>query len=382
MEKVHIFFENEYTEEKMDALSCAMLAPYGGALGLAAGRKSVLIKPNLVSKKPLDTGATTHPLMLRAVCKQFISAGVKVCVAESHGGTYTEATAKAQLLGCGVTEALKDLDVELYTKAESTVLHYENGKISKSFEVLKPVTEVDFIVNMCKLKTHTLATYSGAAKNTFGVVPGLRKFELHARFTEIKDFTRMLNDLHLSLPVELNIVDGILGMEGNGPTAGLPRRYGFVAVCKSAFVCDLVCTNLLGLSPDMVPQVKDAIERKLCPEKAGFELTNLTKEEYEGARVKDLKLPDSAPAGAVSLIAFLQNLGGGRVIKLFQPKPKVNKRQCIGCGKCAEYCPVKTIDMKKKRPVIKRDKCIRCFCCQELCPIGAMYIKTNRILKL
>lgn len=366
----------------MNALAEAMLAPYGGAAGLAAGRKRVLVKPNLVARKPLDSGVTTHPLMLRAVCKQLLSAGLEVCVAESHGGPYTEATAKAQLQGCGIAEAVSDLNVTLYTKAEAAPWQYKNGVISKSFEVIKPVAETDFIINMCKLKTHALTTYSGAAKNTFGVVPGLRKFELHARFTEINDFAQMLNDLHLSLPVELNIIDGIIGMEGNGPTAGIPRAYGFVAVSKNAFLGDLVCADLLGLSADKVPQLKDAVKRGLCPEKAGFELTDLSEQQYEKARAKDLILPDSAPKGAVSWISFVQNLGGGRIIKLFQPKPKVNKRECVGCGKCADYCPVKTIEMKNKRPVIKRDKCIRCFCCQELCPIGAMYIKTNRILKI
>ncbi len=382
MDKVHIFFENEYTEEKMDSLAEAMLAPYGGAVGIMGGKKRVLIKPNLVSRKPLDSGTTTHPLMLRAVCKQFLAAGAAVSVAESHGGPYTETTAKAQLQGCGVTEALKDLDVMLYTKAESTVLHYESGLIAKSFEVIKPVTETDVLINMCKLKTHTLTCFSGAAKNTFGVVPGLRKFELHARFTDINDFTRMLNDLHLSLPVTLNITDGIIGMEGNGPTAGVARKYGFVAVSENAFLCDLVCCDILGLTAEQVPQLKDAAGRGLCPEKADYTFTNLTKEQYESAKLYDLKMPDSAPTGAVSWIAFLQNVGGGRVIKLFQPKPKVNKKQCIGCGKCAEYCPVHTIEMKNKLPVIKRDKCIRCFCCQELCPIGAMHIKANRILKI
>lgn len=382
MEKVHIFFENEYTEEKMVSLAEAMFAPYGGAAGLAAGRKRVLVKPNLVAKRSAESGAVTHPLMLRAVCALLVKAGLEVCVAESHGGPYTEATAKAQLNACGVTEALSGLPVKLYTAAESTVLHYPNGLAAKSFEVIKATTEVDLIINMCKLKTHTLATYSGAAKNTFGVVPGLRKFEMHARFTKIDDFARMLNDLHLSLPVALNIVDGIIGMEGNGPTAGVPRAYGFVAVCENAFLCDLVCADLLGLSSRLVPQLKDAAARGLCPESADFSLTNLSAEEYAAAKVTGLKLPDSTRAGAVSLIARLQSMGGGRVIKLFQPKPKVNRRQCVGCGKCAEYCPVKTIEMRHGLPKIKRDKCIRCFCCQELCPIGAMQIKANRILKI
>lgn len=381
MEKTHIFFETEYTEEKMDALAEKLLAPYGGAAGLAAG-KNVLIKPNLVSKKPLSTGTTTHPLMLRALCKAFIAGGARVCVAESHGGAYTDAAVKAHFAGCGVTEALKGLDATICTEAESVPWRAENGVLCKSFEVIKPVAQADLIVNLCKLKTHALTTYSGAAKNTFGVVPGFRKFELHARFPDIRDFAVMLNDLHLSLPVGLNIVDGILGMEGNGPTSGLPRRFGFVAVSKSAFVCDLVCADLLGIAPSRAPQLADAVKRGLCPAEADYSLTNLTEERYKATRITDLVLPDSTPRGAVSAIDKLQRLGGGRFLKLIQPKPRVNKKRCVGCGKCAEYCPAKTIEMRQGRPVIKRDGCIRCFCCQELCPIGAMAVKTSRVFKL
>lgn len=382
MEKVYLYFETEYTEERMDALVSALLAPYGGASTLAAGRKSVLIKPNLVSKKPPESGVTTHPLMLRSLCKAFLDAGLKVTVAESHGGVYTEASAKAQLAGCGVLGALKDLDVQLYTKAESALHSAENGVLCKSFEMVKAIAEADFIVNLCKVKTHSLTVYTGALKNTFGAVPGMRKFELHARFPEKEDFAKMLLDLHLSLPVVLNIADGIAGMEGNGPTAGVTRAFGFVAACESAALCDLVCTDLLGLRCADVPLLAEAARRGLCPEEASFEMTNLTAEEYEKARVRGLKLPDSSPKGAVSLLGRLQRLGGGRIMKLFRSKPKVNKAECAGCGKCAEYCPAKTIEMKNGKPHINRSACIRCFCCQELCPVGAMKIKTNRIVRL
>ncbi len=382
MEKVYLYKESRYTEEAMDSLVARLFADLGGIEKLLEGKNNILIKPNLVAKKPLDTGTTTHPVMLRSVCKALLAAGKSVTVAESHGGPYTKATAKAQLGGCGISEALADLPVSLYTEAETAVLSYKEGLIAKSFEVIKPVTETDFIINMCKLKTHALTTYSGAAKNTFGTVAGMHKFELHARFTDINHFTGMLNDLYLALPVGLSIVDGILGMEGNGPTAGVPKRYGFVGVCKDAFPLDLVCTDLIGLPSARVPQLRDAVGRGLCEEKADYSQTNLSKEEYDTFRVTDVKMPDSHSAGAVSWIARVQKMGGGRVIKLFRPKPKVKKSKCVGCGKCAEYCPVHTIEMVKNRPHIVRDKCIHCFCCQELCPIGAIYIKTNRILKI
>ena len=382
MEKVYLYKASDYEESTMDSLVESLFMPYGGVEGFLAGKKRVLIKPNLVTKKGIDTGATTHPAMLRALCLVLVAAGAEVTVAESHGGTYTDGSLRSQFSACGVTDALSDLPVKLCLKAETAQLDAADGLIAKSFEVLKSIKEAELIINLCKIKTHALTMFSGAAKNTFGAVPGLRKFELHARFPQINDFVRMLNDLHLALPVALNIADGILGMEGNGPTAGITRSFGFVAVSRDAFMCDLVCSHLLGLKAENVPQLTDAAARGLCPLTAFAEHTNVSAEEYEAFKVKDLVLPDSHPTGKVSLIARIQKMGGGRVIKLFKPKPKINKKICASCGKCAEYCPVKTIEMKNGKPRIHRKSCISCFCCQELCPFKAIYIKTNRILKL
>ena len=377
MDKVYLYKAADYSEDTMRALAKNVFAPYGGATAFLNGRSKVLVKPNLVTKKGIDTGATTHHAMLRAICEELLAAGAEVCVAESHGGTYSKSAVKSQFEACGVTNALKDLPVKLYTEAESYIAEYCEGTVAKSFELIKPIAETELIINLCKIKTHAMTLYSGAAKNTFGTVPGMRKFELHARFPAICDFVRMLNDLHLSLPVALNIADGILGMEGNGPTAGKSRSFGFVAVSGSAFMCDLVCADLLGLRE--VPQLTDAAARGLCPTAADYGMSNLNKEEYDALRIKNLLLPDSKPRGKV---AALQRVCGGRVIKLFSPRPKINRKVCVGCGKCAEYCPVHTIEMKNGKPQIHRKDCIACFCCQELCPFKAVYIKTNRILKL
>ncbi|MBQ4648256.1 MAG: DUF362 domain-containing protein [Clostridia bacterium] len=380
MEKVYLYKAADYQEQTMQKLMKDVFAPYGGAKAFLKGKKRVLIKPNLVTKKGIESGATTHPKMLRALCTTLLEAGAEISVAESHGGTYTDSSLRSQFAACGVTEALSDLNVKLCTKAESVTVDTPHGLITKNFEIIKPIAEAELIINLCKVKTHALTMYSGAAKNTFGAVPGLRKFELHARFPQINDFVRMLNDLHVALPICLNIADGIVGMEGNGPTAGITRNFGFVAVSTDAFMCDSVCATLLGLND--VPQLLDAKARALCPESVGYECTNLSEAEFEGFKIRDLVLPDSHPKGKISLITRMQNMCGGRVIKFFKPRPKIDRKKCVRCGKCAEYCPVKTIEMKGGKPKIHRDKCILCFCCQELCPPKAVYIKTNRILKI
>ncbi len=378
MEKVFIYKETEYTDEGMHALIERIFSDIGcDMLG-----KNVLIKPNLVTKNGVDTGATTHPKMLRALCIALLERGHAVSIAESHGGTYTDSSLESQFKACGVTEAVAGLDVKLCTKAERTRVSCPDGLAVKQFELVKACAEADCIIDMCKVKTHALTMFSCCAKNMFGCVPGLSKFELHASFTEPVSFTRMLNDLCLLKKPVLCIADGIRGMQGNGPTAGITRDFGFVAASRDAYACDLVCAHLLGLKAEDVPQLADAVKRGLIPEKLPDGCTNLSAEELESMRIKDCVLPDTHSTGSVSLIAKLQRLGGGRFIKLFQPKPKIKKSLCVACGKCAEYCPVKTIDMKSGKPKINRKSCIRCFCCQELCPKKAIFVKTNRILKL
>ncbi len=381
MEKVFIYEEKEYTIEKMRALVKRIFDDTAAEEFLKQGTK-VLVKPNLVTKNGIDTGATTHPLMIRALCETLVALGCDVSVAESHGGTYTDASLASQFKACGITEALDGLDVRICTKAERVTVPCPDGLAVKSFELIKPMAEPDCIIDLCKIKTHALTMFSGAAKNMFGAVPGLSKFELHARFTEASSFVRMLNDLCLLLKPRLCIADGIRGMEGNGPTAGVTRDFGFVVAARDAFACDRTCVALLGIDPMTVPQLADAIGRKLCSEEFSSADTNLSESDFYRIRIKDTLLPDTHSTGTVSLIARLQKMGGGRVIKLFQPKPKIRKSDCVGCGKCAEYCPVSTIEMKNGRPKIHRNKCIRCFCCQELCPKKAIYIKTNKILKL
>ena len=70
------------------------------------------------------------------------------------------------------------------------------------------------------------------------------------------------------------------------------------------------------------------------------------------------------------------------VAKILRVKPKVVKKECIGCKKCANICPAKAIEMKNGKPIIDRNKCIRCFCCQEFCPKGAMKAHKSFIIKL
>ena len=178
-----------------------------------------------ISSKP-DAAIATHPALVAAVGKCVQKAGGEVVIAESPGGPYTPATMKAIFRGCGYTDMARDCGFTLYTECKSREVSLPGAVRCRQLSVAEPFLTRDYLIDLCKLKTHSMVGFSGAVKNLFGAVPGLQKPELHCRFPEKQPFSEMLVDLCDFLKPDLCIVDGILAMEGNGPTGGKPRKLG------------------------------------------------------------------------------------------------------------------------------------------------------------
>ncbi|MBQ2718579.1 MAG: DUF362 domain-containing protein, partial [Clostridia bacterium] len=241
--------------------------------------------------------------------------------------------------------------------------------------------EADAIINFAKLKTHGMMGYSGAVKNLFGTIPGTLKLEYHFSHPEASRFADMLVDLNEFWKCRLSLVDAVVGMEGNGPTAGDPRAVGALLASPSPYALDIVAAHLMGLAPERVPTVTAAVRRGLSP--AGIEDV-----EVDGA-FRSLCVPDFRLIEGGSVVEFenmlpgvLGKLAGKLAPRLLASRPAARKTECIGCGKCAAVCPAKAITMKHKLPVIDRGLCIRCFCCQEFCPVGAMKVRRPPVARL
>ena len=220
---------------------------------------------------------------------------------------------------------------------------------------------------------------SAGIKNLFGTVPGVEKFELHARFPRQEDFVEMICDLCETLAQRsrlITICDGIIGMEGNGPTGGTPKEFGVLLTSLSPYCLDTVCEAILSFE-GTVPMLNAARARGLCPESVNDIET--VGDSIEECKVSDVLLPDTQK---FNILRSLPDLFGGRLAKIFEPKPAINKKTCIGCGVCARSCPQKTIIVKNKKARIDYKNCIRCYCCQELCPINSVSIKQNIFIKL
>lgn len=334
--------------------------------------KNVLIKPNLLMRASPDKAVTTNPAIVEAVCNILVSHGANVTIADSPGGPYTPAILKGLYKACGMTDVAERTNVSLNYDVSFTEIHNPNGHTSKMFNILTPVYNADCIINICKLKTHTFTAMSAAVKNYFGCIPGIQKFEMHARFKDHHKFYSMINDLCKTIcdlnPV-LNIVDAVVGMEGNGPSGGMPRQIGCIMTSENPFALDLINAKLINLE-GKVPTVEISKQRKYCPD-------SVEKLEIIGDDVNQFVIKDYMKA-ATTVGKVFDMIPG-----FLKPRPVVDNEKCIACRDCIKSCPVNTIELNKKnKAFIHRDNCIKCYCCQELCKYKAIKIKKNIIYKI
>ena len=335
----------------------------------------VVLKPNLVISAKPEAAIATHPGLVAAVGRCVQKAGGQVIIAESPGGPYTPAAMKAVFRGCGYTEMAKECGFTLYTDCKSREVSLPGAVRCRQLSVAEPFLTRDYLIDLAKLKTHGMVGFSGAVKNLFGTVPGLQKPELHCRFPEKQAFSEMLVDLCDFLKPDLCFTDGILAMEGDGPTGGQPRRMGVLGASKSPYALDVCMASLIGLEPEGVLMLKEAHRRGLGP--ISPEECRLVKE-----GIAPLAQPDflKAEASSTDFIDRLPKILRPAAKRLATPTPKIRRAECVGCGRCAESCPQHTIQIRDGKAVIDYKKCIRCFCCHEMCPKHVIDIRRWSLL--
>ncbi|MEG1943089.1 MAG: DUF362 domain-containing protein, partial [Angelakisella sp.] len=206
-----------------------------------------------------------------------------------------------------------------------------------------------------------------------GCIPGLQKPEMHYQHPERSDFCGMLVDLSQTVAPQLTIIDAIDAMEGEGPSGGTVRHFGYLFASRDIYAQDWFAATAMGLDPESVDMLRIARQRGFVEPstievigdiphgEAPFELPKTN---------KSLLFIDYVPR-------FLRAPAQAFMQRALRAVPKILKEKCIGCGRCAESCPAHTIIVKDKKASIDLSKCISCFCCQEMCPVKAIDVKRH-----
>ncbi len=338
---------------------------------------TVVLKPNLVMRSNPEDAAITHPAFTAAVGDCVKRAGGKVLIAESPGGPYTPAVMRGHFKACGYTDMAESHGFSLYTDCKSREVPLPEGIRCRRLSVAEPFLDRDFLIDLAKLKTHCMTGFSGAVKNLFGAVPGLQKPELHCRFPEREAFSQMLVDLCRFLKPDFSFLDGIWAMEGDGPTGGKRRDLKAVIGADNPFAADVCGAALIGLDPMSVHMLRLGREQGLGP-------GTVEEPELLGDPFGSLLTPDfqRARAASTDFIDRLPRFLRPAARKVATPYPRIDKKACVGCGKCAESCPQHTIVLKERRAEIDYKRCIRCFCCHEMCPQHVIDVRRWGILKI
>lgn len=368
-----------YEPELAKAALRKVLEPLGGLDFVKPGDR-VVVKANLITFLKPDKAATTHPVLLTALTELLVERGATVILGDSPGGPFSLPYLKRVYAATGLTDCEK-AGAALNQNTAIKEADFPEARVMKHFTYTAYLDDCDYIIDFCKLKTHGMMGLTGGCKNMFGAIPGTDKPEYHYRYPNPTDFSRMLVDINAYFKPVLTICDGVMAMEGNGPSMGKPRKMGLLAASRSPHQLDLVLAALIHMRKEDVPTLMAAHERGLIPD---------TVEELS---VSDgwehFICPDFETIGTRRGILFTDETSGfigrlwSKILKAaVQPRPQPKLDDCIGCGECAKVCPAKAIAMVDKKPQIGYKTCIRCFCCQEFCPIGAMKVRRTGLSKL
>ena len=355
------------------ALSAA-LAPIKGLDWVKPGMR-VAIKANLMMRVKPEKAATVHPQVATSLCELLIERGAQVVLGDSPGGPFTLAYLSAVYGGTGMRQIL-ETGAKLNEDFSITEVSNPNAVSAKEFQVTNYLLEADGIIDLCKIKTHGLMAYTGACKNLFGAIPGLRKSEYHYRYNTHEAFGNMLVDICEWVKPTLSIGDAIMSMEGNGPSGGTPRLMGAILAARNPHAMDLAGAHLMNLSMEDVPTLKAAHERGLV---AGDVSALTISGDLESFVIPDFQL---TPKLDVRLWGS-KNTAIAKVLSdLFASSPKVDEARCTSCGECKKVCPATAISIQQKHAKIDPKKCIRCFCCQEFCPQGVITVHRPLVARM
>jgi len=339
---------------------------------IKAGQK-VLIKPNLAFQAPPESFAVVDPRMIEAVVSYFKenSKAGEIWVGDNPSLGMHVGRAKPAFAAAGMEEAAKrgGADKVIYFDETDLVeVDIPGAKVFKKAAIFKPVLDADVIINLPKMKVHIAGMVTLGLKNWNGIIPNVHPSAQQQAAHRI-DLGQKFADLYRAVKADLTIVDAIIGMEGQGPHAGVPIEMNLVIAGADTVATDAITSYVMGFDPIEVPAVRcagseglgeidvkkitvvgepaDAVRkffRRPNGDPVGMYkgLTVYAQQTCPGCYVNVRGALDSFANSGIALADFLKERGEVVVVAGglpdFDPKFAKDKHLFV-CGDCWEYFP-------------------------------------------
>ena len=251
---------NSYNPKEIYKSANKLINNLGSIKNFVKKSQKVLLKPNIVKGTSPEACATTHPAIIEAIIKILKEHNCEIFVGDNP---FVDDIAQAMKI-CGIYDICKKYGANIAIFDRKINTFNPNGIAIKEFSLTHYFDEVDVIINLPKLKTHSQLYFTGAVKNLYSMMPGPRRGFYHLKYSNMEYFANMLLDLYALLrdKVVLNVMDGIYGMEGNGPCSGNSKFVGILAASSDAVALDFVMCKLVGLDVENLPTIYYAKKRK------------------------------------------------------------------------------------------------------------------------
>jgi len=354
----------------------------------------ILLKPNLNANMNALTGNTTDLRLLAGIIEYLQNKGYyNIVIGEgTNSGYYRNDISVISRLKVDKLAKYYDVKVIDLNFSEPFYINFEDGVKAG---VAEELCNADFIINMPKLKTHFEAGMSVCLKNLIGCLVGQEnKKKTH------KDLARNILNINENVKPHLHIVDGLIAMEGLGPTKGIPKNLGVVIVGTNPYLIDLLCAKIANFDHRLVTTLKLAEDKGIITKHYHEYIESLDIDafisEFEKPKANFLTSFIHSPKrqkyflavrntrffsylASTEFFGHLLFLSGLRQDNFIKSEMRfdglyLNKNLCKnGCTKCADYCP---LGLKLPDQINEKDsRCIECLYCFLVCPNRAIEFK-------
>lgn len=369
--KVSIVRAHDYDYAELYAAVGKGIELIGGLAKIVPPGSKVFVKINhLPPPSPAEKGIITHPVFVEVVLGLLKEAGADITVGDDIASGAGDGFQVS-----GFRQMCQRAGVRLTNLREAGFVETVcNGHFLEKVYLSTISLDADVIINLPKLKTHSLCVFTGGVKNMYGNIPSGLRQKFHAEYMKSEDFSQVLTDIFSAVRPQLTIMDGIIAMEGEGPAAGSLRRLGVILTSQDTVAVDAVATKIIGLNPMDIHTTRYSDER-------GLGVGNLQNIEVIGERIDDVMVPDfKPPAGVVNALARrIPRVLPRFILDQLSIKPSVIEHRCSGCSECEKICPVGAISVSGEVAKIDYGICIQCMCCHEVCRFNAIVPKQSII---